>query len=147
DRCCGDGETCEGAVCHVACAPTETRCSDAAGVETCCLASQVCAAGACFTPVTSCTDFIDCPDGQYCEFSVGGGTCLPQPGGESCQLTPSGSSVIPEVAWQWPASAGASLEAPTSDQVMMTPMVANITDDNMDGTIDERDDPDVVFIS
>ena len=30
---------------------------------------------------------------------------------------------------------------------MMTPMVANITDDNTDGVIDERDNPDVVFIS
>lgn len=147
DRCCGDGETCLGAVCHIACSPSEVRCSDAAGTETCCGASQVCASGACFTPVTSCVDFIDCPDGQYCELSVNGGTCLPQPGGEVCQLTPMGSSVVPEVVWQWPASAGASLQVPTSDQVMMTPMVANLTDDNGDGAIDERDNPDVVFIS
>lgn len=147
DRCCGTDETCIGAVCHIACEPTEVRCSNAEGAEICCGSTQVCASGACFTPVTSCTDFIDCPDGQYCEPSVNGGTCLPQPGGETCQLTPMGSSVVPEVVWQWPTSAGVSLQAPTSDQVMMTPMVANITDDNTDGVIDERDNPDVVFIS
>ena len=148
DRCCGAGETCEGAVCHVDCGDPDLRCSNAAGDEVCCTAGQVCATGACFTPTTSCQDFIDCPNGQYCEPSVEGGRCLPQPGGDSCQLTPMGSSVAPLVDWTWPLSAGgAAIENPTSDQVMMTPMVANLTDDNADLVINENDTPDVVFIS
>lgn len=36
---------------------------------------------------------------------------------------------------------------PTHNQVMMQPVVANLTDDNRDGRIDRNDIPDVVFIT
>lgn len=145
DRCCGAGETCEGAVCHLDCGGNaELRCANEAGDEVCCQNGQVCATGSCFTPTTSCVDFIDCPDGQYCELSVMGGRCLPQPGGAMCQLTPMGSTVAPMVDWAWPMG---GVSAPAFNQVMMTPMVANLTDDNTDGDINELDVPDVIFVS
>jgi hypothetical protein len=144
--CCGAGEVCEGAVCHLDCGDASLRCADAAGVEVCCAAGQVCSFGTCFTPTTSCADFIDCPDGQYCEPSVMNGTCLPQPSGEECQQAPTGASLLPDLLWAWPSSAGSIAES-TSVQVMMSPMVANLNDDNGDGRVDTGDIPDVVFVS
>lgn len=49
----------------------------------------------------------------------------------------------PQVEWAW---LGSTIE-PTFDNVWMTPLVANLTDDNNDGVVDENDVPDVVFTS
>ncbi len=139
--CCGAGEVCEGAVCRIECG-TNARCTDAAGAPVCCDAGEVCAAGRCFAPVTPCVDFVDCPAGQYCETVLG--QCLPQPTGAECAVHPTGGAVVPTELWHWDG-VGAAL--PTYDQVMMAPMVANLTDDNADGVIDARDVPDVLFSS
>jgi len=152
-RCCGTDalcgptccdtatEVCEGAVCHLGCG-TATRCTSDSGVETCCTAGEVCASGRCFLPTTPCRDFIDCPEGQYCEPSLG--MCLLQPGGEACEAVPTGGEVTPTLIWGWDGT-GAALAH--YNQVMMTPMVANLTDDDSDGDVDADDIPDVVFIS
>ncbi len=55
--------------------------------------------------------------------------------------TPVDIEFAPEVEWAW---------APTGSeyvyvQVMMTPVVGNLTDDNGDGAINDNDTPDVVF--
>lgn len=49
----------------------------------------------------------------------------------------------PQIEWSW---TGSTIE-PTFDNVWMTPMVANLTDDNNDGRVDENDIPDVIFTS
>ena len=49
----------------------------------------------------------------------------------------------PKLAWEWTGSN----EFPLSDQVICTPLVGNLTDDNNDGKIDLKDIPDIVFIS
>ncbi len=49
----------------------------------------------------------------------------------------------PQVEWSW---TGSTIE-PAFDNVWMTPLVANLTDDNGDGRVDENDTPDVVFTS
>jgi hypothetical protein len=46
---------------------------------------------------------------------------------------------------EWSVSIGANDPYPDRNQVMMTPVVANLTDDNADGVIDTRDIPDVIF--
>jgi hypothetical protein len=137
--CCGAGEVCEGAVCRIACG-ANARCEDASGDPVCCAAGEVCASSQCFAPTTPCTDFIDCAEGEYCEPTLG--QCLPQPGGEECASHPTGGAVVPTLLWAWDGT-GAAL--PEWNQVMMAPMVANLTDDNSDGAIDEDDVPDVVF--
>ncbi|MCP4793839.1 MAG: VCBS repeat-containing protein [Proteobacteria bacterium] len=48
-----------------------------------------------------------------------------------------------EVEWQW---SGSTVNA-NFDQVITSPMVINLTDDNADGAIDRNDVPDVVFYS
>ncbi len=47
-----------------------------------------------------------------------------------------------EVEWQWPA---AGAELPTYYNVMMTPVVAPLYDNNGDGSVNEHDTPSVVF--
>lgn len=49
----------------------------------------------------------------------------------------------PQVEWSWTGSA----VEPAFNNVWMTPLVANLTDDNADGRVDENDTPDVVFTS
>jgi hypothetical protein len=49
----------------------------------------------------------------------------------------------PVTKWEWTRP----VAEPTSKSVWMTPAVANVTDDNRDGRIDEDDSPDVIFVS
>ncbi|MDG1482407.1 MAG: VCBS repeat-containing protein [Myxococcota bacterium] len=60
---------------------------------------------------------------------------------DDCEAEPDPIEFIPEVEWTW---------APTDadhpfNQVMVTPVTGNLTDDNGDGIIDTDDTPDVVF--
>jgi hypothetical protein len=137
--CCNTGEVCDGALCRIDCG-TNVRCRDAAGTEVCCDAGEVCASGSCFLPVTPCEDFVDCAVGEYCEPSLG--RCLPQPTGDECVARPTGGAVMPTLLWHWNGT-GAAL--PTHVQVMMTPLVAPMSDDDGDGDIDADDVPDVIF--
>ncbi|MCB1045441.1 MAG: hypothetical protein KDC35_21035 [Acidobacteria bacterium] len=52
-------------------------------------------------------------------------------------------SLDPVVKWAW----SGSLEYPEYDEIIVTPLVANITDDNSDGVINEFDIPDVVVVA
>lgn len=138
--CCTEaGDVCEGAVCHLGCGAA-TRCRDASGEEVCCADAEVCTSDRCFMPTIPCIDFWECPEGTYCESALG--YCLPDPTGEPCQTRPTGGAVVPTELWHWDGS-GAAL--PAYNQVMMTPAVANLTDDNGDGRVDTNDVPDVVF--
>ena len=61
----------------------------------------------------------------------------------SCVLDVEPGGFSPVVEWQWSANAS----YPGYEQVMATPAVANLDDDDGDGLIDENDIPDVVFAS
>jgi hypothetical protein len=141
--CCSAGEICEGALCHLECARESVRCHDDSAAEICCGTGEVCAADRCFLPDTPCEDFWDCSDGSYCDSALG--FCLPQPSeGEPCQLSSSGGEVVPTELWHWD---GTDAVLPAWNQVMMTPVVANLNDDDGNGIIDQNDIPDVVFSS
>ena len=47
-----------------------------------------------------------------------------------------------EVEWQWNGLG----DEPNVDQIMVAPIVGNLTDDNGDGRIDESDTPDIVVV-
>jgi hypothetical protein len=51
----------------------------------------------------------------------------------------------PTLAWEWTKSL--NNDFPLSNQVVCTPIVGNLTDDNKDGKIDLNDIPDIVFIT
>lgn len=68
-----------------------------------------------------------------------------RPTNVACSYRPPVGQFSPQVEW----SISVGQTDPYSDraQVMMTPVVANLTDDNGDGKIDELDIPDVIFTS
>jgi hypothetical protein len=92
----------------------------------------------------------DCPADTVCELGRCTGTGRPP----TCSLPPTPfTSVLPvnEITWGG-TGPGALVPAvgspfPTSAQVDVTPVVANLDDDNGDGRIDELDIPEIVFES
>jgi len=59
----------------------------------------------------------------------------------SCTYTAPPGTFNPVVKWQWTGST----VNPSSNQVMCSPVVANLNDDNGDGKIDSNDIPDIIF--
>jgi hypothetical protein len=60
---------------------------------------------------------------------------------EECVAEPVVGSFDPVIEWQQPENPA----FPTYTQIMSTPAIANLTDDNGDGDIDEDDVPDIVY--
>jgi hypothetical protein len=163
---CGDGGVCTGSVCCDA----VLACGDA-----CCNAGDVCSFQKCVTPGAPCHDSSDCSPSEYCEQSLGEGSdagaadascmggaalpdgkCLPRPPTcaadagapdsgaldclEQCELHPP-SAFNPVLKFAW----GGQVTAPYASDVMMTPIVIELDDDDCDGKVTERDIPEIVF--
>ena len=93
-----------------------------------------------------CEDDWDCPEHTICEVGVCVGTGVMP----TCALPPEPfENVLPvnEIRWGGtqasPVATGSAF--PSSTQVVQTPVVANLDDDNGDGLIDERDFPEIIF--
>ncbi len=97
--------------------------------EVCCAVGDVCISDACVTPGAECTEELDCEIGEYCD--TGLGRCLPR-GPDHCEYHPPSATFSPEEQWAWTGSA----VAPTSVNVMMTPVVGDLDGDGV---------PEVVF--
>lgn len=67
------------------------------------------------------------------------------PSDPACVFTPPPRAFTPSPEWSWVP--GATTPVPTKDQVMSTPIVINLNDDDGDGDVDAQDIPDVVFIT
>jgi len=65
---------------------------------------------------------------------------------DNCRFEPPVSVFEPTERWRWPLESD-TISFPTKVQVMSTPVVANLTDDDENGQINERDIPEIVFIS
>ncbi len=163
---CGDGGICAGGVC---CEKTNACGND------CCTTGELCSFQKCVTPGKTCTESSDCAAGEYCEMALGSGSdggpvgdaascttgfivaegkCLPQPpvctGAEpgldclpKCELPPSSGTFDPEITYTW----GGVTSSPFSSDVMMTPIVIQLDDDNCDGKITPLDIPEIVFVT
>lgn len=62
---------------------------------------------------------------------------------EDCIASPSVGTFNPVIEWQW----SENTTQPGYDDLMATPAIGNLTDDNGDGLINEDDVPDIVFTS
>ena len=134
--CCEATEVCEEDTCKIPC--EGTRCG--AQEELCCTGSDACLFEACTATWGACQDNYDCAIDEFCELSQG--LCVKAADDPNqCVYIPPVGEFSPAQEWIWSASDFVS----ASDQVMMTPVVINTTDDNGDGRIDEEDTPDVVF--
>jgi len=149
------------------CCPIDQACTD-----TCCGFGEVCSFQQCVVPGDTCVDATDCPDGFYCEYTLGedeqppmcmggvsldSGKCLPQPPacpdgvepveGEpitclpECEVMPPANDfgIVLKHAW------GGQVAQPYSTDVMMSPIVINLDDDDCDGKVNEKDIPEIVF--
>ncbi len=160
---CGDGGVCAGG----ACCDLALACGN-----TCCNAGDVCSFQKCVTPGVTCADTSDCPDGSYCDYSLGtanapdggaGGSCM---GGAAQQTgkclpkppvcpdgTPPGDPIVclPKCEWVPPTSDfDVQLKyswggMPLVSDVMMSPIVVQLDDDNCDGKVTQDDIPEIAF--
>ncbi len=120
--CCDVGEECFEGACVAPC-PSGVRCGNDGSV--CCDAGDVCLASQCATPGADCIDSFDCPEGEFCEPTLG--QCLPQPEGELCELRPENLTFEPTIEWHWD---GWSMD-PDFKQVQTTPAIADIDGDGL----------------
>ena len=118
--CCDFGEECFEGACVTACA-SGTRCGGDGSV--CCAQDDVCLAGECATPGSGCTDSFDCPEGHFCEPTLG--QCLPQPTGPLCELRPESVTFEPTVEWHWQGWS----QDPRYRHVQSTPAIADVDAD------------------
>ena len=99
----------------------------------CCAEGQVCLSAKCETVGEACNDSYDCPEGNFCEPTIG--KCLPQPQGANlCEYKPTFMPFHPAVEWSWTESP----IHPTFYQVINTPVVADLDKDQV---------PDVVIVT
>ena len=97
----------------------------------------------------TCEDDWDCPSNTDCDVS----SCVGTGKAPTCSLPPVPfDKALPVNEIQWGGTSQAMKNAvgapfPTSSQVSATPMVINLDDDNGDGLINERDFPEIVFMT
>jgi hypothetical protein len=160
---CGDGGVCTGGSCCAA---------DFACGPTCCPGGTVCSFLRCVTPGASCRESSECPAGDFCDLAGArpgaqdGGVCTssPTPGQcvteppqcppdagaadigrrciEACRFTRSAQSFRPVVKYAW-----GNPTLPTDTDVMMAPIVTQLTDDDCDGRITAQDTPEIVVVT
>ena len=134
---CAQGRICVEGQCAEACAPQQPRCRVGGG-WVCCAQGQACLFDQCVAVGMECEPG-GCADDEVCEPTVGRCVSLSDvQDGSTCRYRPPTGDFRPVEQFHW--------EAPGSyGQLMMTPMVANLTDDDGDGEVSSRDIPDIVF--
>ena len=168
---CGiDGATCNDGGKPGACAGGVCCAQSLACGPSCCTTGSVCSFGACVTPGATCQDKSDCANGQYCEVLLGSGpgmgTCAmgtPPPDGKCLPLPPecaspndpgAGKTCLSKCEYKPPVPSftvaqryawGGQLTPPFATDVMMTPIVVQLDDDDCDGKVTARDIPEIVF--
>ena len=128
--CCATGEECVAARCLAACAGPRCGADDAQ----CCGAGQLCLQDACVDPGAACDADEACEAGEVCEATIG--RCVPRVDDATCRFVPPPGVFDPVVQWSWP-----------DENVLALPLVVQLTDDDGNGRVDERDVPDVVLTS
>jgi hypothetical protein len=138
DACCDPALACQAGSCELI--PCDgMRCGDG---SLCCSAPTVCWRDACFLPEERCEFTADCSTGLFCEPDLG--QCVPAAGLSECEYIPPPGTFEPVIGCRW-TSAG--LPFPDRQDVVATPIVLNLTDDNGDGVTDRNDIPDIAFLT
>jgi hypothetical protein len=138
--CCDSGQACESDRCVAVCDDPTSRC----GVDSdiCCGDEEACLRDACVPLGTTCAETEDCDVAEICDPALG--RCLPRSAVDVCEYRPPVGTFAPTIGCRWLPPAGSRT---ASNDVVMAPAVANLTDDNGDGATDLRDVPDIVLIS
>ncbi len=123
-------------------AGAQAPCPDGAqvcGAAACCGRDEVCRFGGCHAPGVDCAHQEDCPQDAFCDPLTR--RCLPRDALPPCEYRPPEGRFDPAPLWGWTESP----VLPAFRNVMMTPVVVGLTDDDGNGRVDHRDVPDVVF--
>lgn len=142
DACCEEGIVCDGGACLVAC-DEGTRCG--AEREFCCDAGELCLGAGCTSLGETCAFTEDCPLGQICESTLG--RCVDRAAVPVCEYRPPVGVFAPVPGCRWTGEGLPANAFPLRRDVVATPVVANLTDDNGDGVTDTNDTPDIVFLT
>lgn len=129
-ECCAEGEECTLDGCRPPC--EGTRCGESGAL--CCDVGQLCVGQTCVAPGDVCGGEEDCLRVDTCDPVVG--RCVPVPEGAACTYEPPTAVFTPTVKWAWEAR-----------HVANPPVVVQVDDDNHDGLVDRRDNPDIVVPS
>lgn len=113
DDCCAAGQECVLGQCLDAC-ESEVRCGK--DLSTCCDAGDVCLNPDCVSPGIDCIDSFDCPEGEFCEPTIG--ACLPQQDPVACEIEPDFEQVTAELEWGW-----------QEEQIIGIPLVGDVDGD------------------
>ncbi len=139
--CCDEGLVCEDNACVADCEDESKRCG--ADSNICCGAEEVCLSDSCIPLGGVCTRTEECEVDELCDPVVM--RCLPRSAVEVCEFRPPVGEFSPRTACQWRPPPGDPY--PGNGDVVQTPSVMNLTDDNGDGETNELDTPDIVFVS
>ncbi len=140
DVCCSFELTCDGVACVPKCDEGD---SCGADLDVCCGADEICFANDCVTPGDDCEFTEECPVGQICAQSTG--QCVPEDAAPDCEFIPPVGEFEPEVGGQW-TDADTAVD-PLRNDVVATPIVLNLTDDNADAVTNNDDTPDIAFLT
>ncbi len=141
DVCCSFELACDGTACVPKCDDGQDICGQ--NLDTCCGAAEVCFANTCVTPGADCEFTEECPLDQICAQSTG--QCVPEDAAPDCEFIPPVGEFEPEIGGHW-TDADASVD-PLRNDVVATPIVLNLTDDNADALTNNDDTPDIAFLS
>jgi len=138
DACCNAAFVCEEERCLIRC--DGTRCGSE--LNLCCTGDDLCYGDACITPDDECEFTEHCDIGSFCDPTLG--LCIPRAAVPECVYVPEPGEFEPRLGCRW-TSAG--LPNPGRDDVVATPVVINLTDDNGDGAVDQQDIPEIAFLT
>ena len=148
-QCCESEQVCLDGACAAACSDPSLLCG--AQSELCCAVDETCLGDTCVPVSNECTVGEDCEIDELCEPSQG--VCIPRSSVEVCEFRPPVGEFSPTIGCRWtppeaaPGASSDELAIAEMAEVVMTPAVANLTDDNGDGKTDTFDTPDIVFVS
>ncbi len=144
---CEGASTCINSQCIAACENPEQTCGEKR--ELCCADGEACLFNTCATLGAACSSDnagTACNIDEFCETSLG--RCVSddvRPDDLQCFFMPEVGQLEPGVECEWGPSG--ITKSPAKIDVVMTPVVMNLTDDNGDGITDRNDIPDLVFTS
>ena len=139
DACCDDTLVCEAGECRIAC--EGTRCGPDESI--CCGLGEICYADSCAAAGGECEFTEDCGLDEFCEGALD--ICLPRDVLPECTYVPIPGDFEPTQGCRW--TIGDLTTNTGRVDVVATPIVINLTDDNGDGLTDENDIPEIVFMT
>jgi hypothetical protein len=140
DVCCDVKLVCDGVSCVDKCPGGEICGAD---LELCCDAGSSCVGDTCVIPGDDCEFDEECAADEICPGYLG--KCVPDDVLPMCEFIPVFGEFTPTQSCRW-TPAGLMTD-PSRRDVVATPIVLNLTDDNGDGATNDLDDPDIAFMS